>query len=61
MATGWATWWEGRKTRNAHLVSCAKMDQEVARQKAMKNKGGGSRDILAFPIGPLIVTAVLPI
>jgi len=29
-----ATWREGGKTRNVHLGSCAKMDAQVALQKA---------------------------
>jgi len=33
-----ATWREGGKTRNVHLGSCAKMDAEVAMQKARKMK-----------------------
>jgi hypothetical protein len=33
-----ASWREGGKTRNVHLGSCAKMDAEMARQKARKMK-----------------------
>jgi hypothetical protein len=33
-----ATWREGGKTRNVHLGSCAKIDEETARQKAHKLK-----------------------
>jgi hypothetical protein len=31
-----ATWREGGKTRNVHLGSCAKIDEETARQRAGK-------------------------
>jgi len=33
-----ATWREGDKVRNVHLGSCAKMDEETARQKARRMK-----------------------
>ena len=33
-----ASWREGYKVRNVHLGSCAKMDQDVAIQKARKMK-----------------------
>lgn len=33
-----ATWREGNKTRNVHLGSCAKMDEDAAFQKARKMK-----------------------
>jgi hypothetical protein len=33
-----ATWREGGKTRNVHLGSCGKMDEETARQKARAMK-----------------------
>jgi hypothetical protein len=33
-----ATWREDGKTRNVHLGSCAKMDEETARQKAHRMK-----------------------
>ena len=33
-----ATWREGTKTRNVHLGSCAKMDEEAALQKGRKMK-----------------------
>jgi acyl-CoA reductase-like NAD-dependent aldehyde dehydrogenase len=33
-----ATWREGGKTRNVHLGSCAKMDEEAALQKAKAMK-----------------------
>jgi hypothetical protein len=33
-----ATWREGGKTRNVHLGSCGKLDEETARQKARELK-----------------------
>ena len=36
-----ATWREGRRTRNVHLGSCAKMDAEQALQKTRQEKANG--------------------
>ncbi len=38
-----ATWRESGKTRNVHLGSCAKIDEEAARRKAKESKAAALR------------------